>query len=110
MITPGPLRASARAVAVVAASVLLVSCAPPPPATTGSGLEVASAGAEQRCEGSLARLDALLAACAADDTYPPERIIEARALRSVAIDLTTTGDFDLALDLLDRAMGVLSRP
>jgi len=92
-----------RAAVVVALAIGTAACAPPAtvPATT---VEVA---VEATCEQALAELDDLIAARASQTDFPADRLAEARSLRAAAFDQYVSGDYDLALELVDDALSLL---
>jgi hypothetical protein len=59
------------------------------------------------CDVALQQLDALLAARDADPAASFGDIAEARSLRSEALDLMAASDYELAFDLIVRAISVL---
>jgi hypothetical protein len=61
------------------------------------------------CDVALQQLDALLAARASDSTASVADLAEARSLRSEALDLMAVSDYELAFDLIARAISVLER-
>jgi hypothetical protein len=71
--------------------------------------EVTDAPAELRCEEALARLDVLIAGADVDPDRGSPALTEARALRGGALELMASGDFDIAIDLIESAIALLDR-
>jgi hypothetical protein len=61
------------------------------------------------CEVALQQLDALLSACDSSSTAALADAAEARSLRREALDLMAAFDYELAFDLIARAISVLER-
>jgi hypothetical protein len=64
---------------------------------------------ERVCMDALDRLDTRLTRSVPDAAVPAADLVEARALRSQAIEMIATGDYALALDLIREAAAVLDR-
>jgi len=64
---------------------------------------------EMRCADALSRLDVLIASSDLVSASPSPALVEARALRRGAVELMASGDFDLALDLIESAIALFEK-
>ncbi len=98
-------------VVVATASLLVFQACGPGASNSPPGESIDSAGAsvalELECEQELVRLDQLIARRSEDTTLPSHRLIEARVLRDAAAELCLDAHFQLALELIADATGLL---
>ncbi len=105
---------SRTAVALTLFAACALACAandfpgsPPPDAAAVSDSTSASWAAA--CDVALQQLDSLLAARDSDPAASIADLAEARSLRREALDLMAESEYELAFDLIARAISVLER-
>ena len=98
-------------VVVATAALLAFQACGPGASNSPPGEFIDSAGAsvalELECEQELVLLDELIARRSEDTAFPSHRLIEAQVLRDVAAELCFAAQFQLALELIDDATGLL---
>lgn len=75
--------------------------------TVNSDRYVAS---EAECERAIAELDERIAVCSADTSFAVASLVEARSLRDCAFESYVTADYDLAIELIGKALDLLRNP